>query len=278
MVVREVRHGSRWWVPSGGAGISGLQRSWPTRLQESLPRCLDLTSVPAANYINVDPQHQKRTGGTLLLDLTPDELLSTTRAVRKRLDFERPVEREVIEECIELAFQAPTGSNRQRWHFVVVTDQEQRLALADVWRRGVAAPNRPAPEEEMRRAYSNPASMNGVWEGLRYLSERLHEVPVLVVPCIMGRTDEATVREQAETWGSILPAVWSFMLAARSRGLGTVWTTPNLGYEREAAEILGIPFEEIMQAALIPVAYTIGTDFKPAPRASSDEAVHWDRW
>lgn len=125
----------------------------------------------------------------MLLDLSPDELLSTTRGVRKRLDFERPVEREVIAECLELAFQAPTGSNRQRWHFVVITDQEKRRALAEVWRKGLAVPNKPAPEEELRRAYSNPASMNGVMEGLQYLYGRMHEVPVLVVPCIRGRTD-----------------------------------------------------------------------------------------
>ena len=77
---------------------------------------------------------------------------------------------------------------------------------------------------------------------------------------------------------SIVPATWSFMLAARARGLGTCWTTFHLAHEREAAELLGIPYEAATQAALIPVAYTKGTDFKPGPRKPLGEVIHWDRW
>ncbi len=207
------------------------------------------------------------------LDLTPDELLTTTRAVRKRLDLERPVEREVLEECLALAQQAPTGSYAQDWSFVVVTDPDLRAGLADLWRQG---------GEKYLARVDNPTEVPGmmgrVLGGVFHLRDHLHEVPVHVIPCISGRTDGKSVFAQASKWGSIMPAAWSFMLAARSRGLGTVWTTFHLAHEREAAELLGIPYDEVMQAALIPVAYTKGTDFKPAVRAPLETMVHWDRW
>lgn len=212
------------------------------------------------------------------LDLTPAELLSTTRAVRKRLDLTRPVARELIRDCLELATQAPTGRNRQRWHFVVVTDAGQRRALAELFRQGLTVGSAAIPEEDVRRSQVKPGSMERVFDGLAYLAAHLQDVPVLVIPCISGRTEGAGLVEQAGTWGSILPAVWSFMLAARSHGLGTCWTTPHLHHEREAAAILGIPYERVMQVALIPVAHTLGTDFRPGPRVSIDEVAHWDRW
>lgn len=208
-----------------------------------------------------------------MLELTPDELLSTTRAVRKRLDLERPVEREVLEDCLRLAQQAPTGSYAQNWHFVVVTDPELRAGLADLWRQG--------GEKYLARTGSPeeiPGMIGRVLGGVFHLRDHLHEVPVHVIPCIEGRTDDKGAFVQASKWGSIMPAAWSFMLAARSRGLGTVWTTFHLMYEREAAELLGIPYDDVMQAALIPVAYTLGTDFKPAVRSPLDTMVHWDRW
>jgi nitroreductase len=209
----------------------------------------------------------------VLLELTPDELLSTTRAVRKRLDLERPVEREVLEECLALAQQAPTGSYAQNWHFVVVTDPELKAGLADLWREGGAKylANVGTPDEI-------PGMMGRVLGGVFHLRDHLHEVPVHVIPCIEGRTDGAGAFGQASRWGSIMPATWSFMLAARSRGLGSVWTSFHLLYEREAAELLGIPYEQVMQAALIPLAYTIGTDFKPGRRKPLETMVHWDRW
>jgi nitroreductase len=210
-----------------------------------------------------------------ILSLTNDELLATTRAVRKRLDLERPVEREVLEECLQLAQQAPTGSNRQGWGFIVVTDPAKRLALAELYRKSWGPYSRSrstAPE------HADQATQARVADSASYLADHMHEVPVLVVPVIRGRTDSAPIVGQAGVWGSILPAVWSFMLAARSRGLGTAWTTLHLRYEEEAAEVLGIPYAEVMQAALIPVAYTLGTDFKPGPRASLDTIVHWEQW
>lgn len=209
----------------------------------------------------------------MLLELTPDELLTTTRAVRKRLDLERPVEREVIEECLALAQQAPTGSYAQDWHFIVVTDPELRAGLAELWRQGGEKYlSRIEKPEEI------PGMMGRVLGGVFHLRDHLHEVPVHVIPCIQGRTDGKGAFAQASRWGSIMPAAWSFMLAARSRGLGSVWTSFHLAYEQEAADLLGIPYDEVMQAALIPVAYTIGTDFKPATRAPLESMVHWDRW
>ncbi len=208
-----------------------------------------------------------------MLELTPDELLSTTRAVRKRLDLGRPVEREVLEECLALAQQAPTGSYRQDWHFVVVTEPELRAGLAALWRRG--------GEQylgRLERPEEIPGTMGRVLASVFHLVDHLHEVPVHVIPCIEGRTDGKGAFAQASRWGSIMPATWSFMLAARSRGLGSVWTSFHLAHEPEAAELLGIPYDEVMQAALIPVAYTIGTDFRPARRAPLETMVHWDRW
>lgn len=209
------------------------------------------------------------------LPLTPDELLSTTRAVRKRLDLERPVEREVLEECIRLAQQAPSGVNKQDWHFVVVTDPAKRAALGELYRRfGVQYLKGGAPAGDDPRA-GEKARMRSSAE---YLVDVIQDVPVHVVPCVERRVEGMPFMAQASTWGSILPAVWSFMLAARSRGLGTCWTTFHLAYEEEAAAILGIPYATVMQTALIPVAYTKGTDFQPGPRLPLEDAVHWDAW
>ena len=206
-----------------------------------------------------------------LLPLNLDELLSTTRAVRKRLDFDRPVERSLIEECLRIALQAPTGGNRQRWHFVVVTDAAKRRAIAELYRRGWHVYlhfEDPVREAVQRR----------VGESAQYLADNLERAPVFLIPCLPGRMDGLPASAQAGAWGSVLPAVWSFMLAARARGLGTAWTTLHLGHEREAAEILGIPYQDFTQAALVPVAHVRGTDFKPAHRIPLAEVVHWDTW
>src|SRR5437763_6877003 len=164
------------------------------------------------------------------LELTPDELLSTTRAVRKRLDLERPVEREVLEECLDLAQQAPTASYSQNWHFVVVNDAGKRAALGEIW-RGVAHGYR-------ERGGERSGQLARIGDAVVHLAEHIHEVPVHVVPCVRGRYEGKPNALVASMFGSIIPAAWSFMLAARSRGLGTVWTTFHLMQEREAAEIL----------------------------------------
>lgn len=205
--------------------------------------------------------------------LTPDELLSTTRAVRRRLDFDRPVPRAVLEECIALALQAPSASNSQPWTFVVVTDAEQKAAIAEWYRRSYDAYSPPdAPTEGV-----DPALVR-VKRSSRYLAERFHEVPAMVIPCVSGRLDRRPSEGQAAGWGSIVQAGWSFCLAARARGLGTCWTTLHLTYEREVAAILGIPYDEVTQTSLITTGYATGGDFRPAPRGPVGDVIRWDRW
>ncbi len=208
---------------------------------------------------------------------TVDHLLTTTRSVRKRLDLTRPVEPEVIERCIEIAFQAPTGSNAQGWHFVVVTDREQRERIAALYRQGAellaqsyATGLFPAGDQRARQ-------LPGMVESGFHLYEHIHAAPVLVIPCIEGRFEAAGVVMQATLYGSILPAVWSFMLALRARGIGACWTTDHLFFEAEAARTLGIP-EHVTQVALLPVAYFTGTDFKPAKRLPAIDRTHWNQW
>jgi nitroreductase len=205
-----------------------------------------------------------------------DALLSTTRAVRKRLDFDKPVPREVIEDCLELAIQAPTGSNRQGWRWMVVTDADKRLALADLYRKGVGT----YLDDSYRDAEARGAKQDlRVFDSARYLSERLQDAPVHVIPCIAADhlPADAPPRAWGNLMGSIFPAMWSFQLALRARGLGSVLTTLHLKYEDEAAALLGIP-DGIVQAGLLPVAYTIGTDFKAAKRRPLDEITHWNEW
>lgn len=214
------------------------------------------------------------------LPLTPDELLTTTRAVRKRLDFSRPVEPEIIRECLEIALQAPNGGNRQPWSFVAVTDAAKRQALGDIYRRGWAL-YKGLPSNAPDRLSRDPeraATQLRILSSADYLAEHIQEAPVLLIPCLKGRLDNQPSVVQAGAWGSILPATWSFMLAARARGLGTSLTTVHLFFEQEAATVLGIPYEKITQTALIPVAYTLGTDFTPAQRQPLDDILHWDGW
>jgi nitroreductase len=209
---------------------------------------------------------------------TCDWLLTTTRSVRKRLDFSRPVEREVVERCIEIALQAPTGSNAQGWHFLVVTDAAKKRAIRDFYRTAFQAY---LTNPQFRASY-DPADLRAaqqpkVESSATHLAEHLHEAPLLVIPCIEGRVENAGVLGQASIYGSILPAAWSFMLALRARGLGTAWTTLHLIYEKQIAELLGIP-DTITQTALLPVAYTKGTEFQPAKRLPASHVTHWDAW
>ena len=211
------------------------------------------------------------------IDLSLDELLTTTRAVRKRLDLTRPVERKVIEECVKIATQAPSGSNSQGWHFVVVTDPKLREEIGELYRKGAAEYFSSGPGKIP--VENNPkSSRSRLRDSAIYLVENIDKVPVLVIPCQRGRPDGQPASEQAGFWLSIIPAAWSFALAARARGLGTAVTTFHLEFEEEAAKILGIPYKEVTQAALMPLAYTKGTKFKPGPRKDPASIIHWDRW
>ena len=200
-----------------------------------------------------------------------DELLTTTRAVRKRLDLTRPVDRGVILECVRLAMQAPTASNAQDWRWLVITDADKRAAIADIY-RGIGAEYlaqaaATAPDPQTQRVYRSALG----------LTETLAKVPVHVIPCLERRFDGRDQLVAASAWASIIPAGWSFLLALRSRGLGSVWTTMHLAKEREVAELLGIP-ATVTQAALFPVAYTIGADFRPAVRPPAETITFWNTW
>jgi nitroreductase len=210
------------------------------------------------------------------LDLTADDVLTTTRSVRKRLDFDRPVERATVLECIEVALQAPTGSNTQGWQWMVIEDEAKKRAVADAYAENFAAyaaqPGREYPEGDTRGE-----RQPHVRSSASYLAENFHRAPFLVIPLIEARMGEgADTTTQASVWGSILPAVWSFMLALRARGLGSAWTTLHLPSERAVAELLDIPYDRYTQAGLFPVAYTKGTDFKPAKRLPATQLTHWD--
>jgi nitroreductase len=203
-----------------------------------------------------------------------DRLLSTTRAVRKRLDLDKPVERGVLLDCIRLSMQAPTGSNSQSWRWLVVTDAEKRAELARLYKE--------TGDQylEMARSNADPADTQTqrVYDSAFWLVDHLHEVPVHVIPCVVGRVPEsAPVGMMSAVFGSIFPAVWNFQLALRSRGLGSALTTLHLFREQEAAKLLGIP-DDVMQIALLPVAYTKGTDFKVASRPGPETITSFDTW
>lgn len=214
----------------------------------------------------------------MTLPLGPDELLTTTRSVRKRLDFSRAVPMGLVRECLEIALQAPSGGNRQGWHWVVVTDADKRAAIGDYYRRAyfeyafsgkseATAPEDPARAEIQRRVSSSSG----------FLAAHMGKVPALVIPCIEVPGGELPKGNQASLWGSLLPAVWSYALAARARGLGTAWTTLHLAYEQDVADLLGLP-PGIRQGALVATAYYTGDTFKPAPRVPLDEVLHLDAW
>jgi nitroreductase len=211
-----------------------------------------------------------------LLPLDPDQLLSTTRAVRKRLDLSRPVPQDLIRECVAMALQAPTGSNVLTTQFVVITDAEKRAAVGKIYgeiyqgyKSGpYYAASRPGNDEQANAQQARVAS------SADFLGEHMGDVPVLVIACNTG-ADRAAA---AAGMGNVLPATWSFMLAARARGLGTAWTSMHLSREQEIGHLLGIPYETCAQAVLTPLAYTLGTDFKPAVRPAPDSVIHWDAW
>jgi nitroreductase len=216
------------------------------------------------------------------LDLSSDQLLSTTRAVRKRLDFDRPVEDELIRECVAMAMQSPSGSNSMTMQFVVVTDPAKRAAIGEIYGNcfdiyrsmdGVYAGSL------KRETVEGQAQQDRVTDSAEYLAAHMGEAPALVIACTQsGRLDGAPAMSAASSMGNVLPAMWSFMLAARARGLGTCWTTVGLMMEEQIADVVGIPFDSVQQAVLSPLAYTKGTDFTTAMRPDPDSIIHWNTW
>ncbi len=211
-----------------------------------------------------------------LLPLGPDELLTTTRSVRKRLDLDRPVPIELVRECLEVALQAPTGSNQQGWHWIVVTDPALRAQIGEYYRKSFAA-YRESRGTDTRASTEKQAATARVSSSADWLAERMGDVPVHVIACLFTGADELPAGNQAGLWGSLLPAAWSYQLAARARGLGSAWTTLHLTYEREIAELLGIP-PRVRQGVLLPTAYFTGETFRPAHREPLDTVLHLDRW
>lgn len=214
----------------------------------------------------------------MTLPLSPDELLTTTRSVRKRLDLDRPVPAQLVRECLEVAVQAPTGGNRQGWHWMIVTDAELRARIGEYYKKSYYL-YRDSPGYGGRSAShtdERQAVQSRVATSAEYLADRMGDVPVHVLACITAR-EELPAGNQADLWGSLLPAAWSFQLAARARGLGSAWTTLHLRYEKEISELLGIP-PNVRQGVLLPTAYYTGETFKPAPREPLDNVLHLDRW
>jgi len=202
-----------------------------------------------------------------------DRLLSTTRAVRRRLDLERPVERETILECVRLSQQAPTASNTQKWRWMVVMDADKRKALGEIYGRG-----KQFIAQARAQIDAGDAQTQRVYDSAEWLLDHLGEAPALVIPCLEGRLPEGAPNGMAASvYGSIYPAMWSFQLALRSRGLGSTLTTIHLFFEKDVAALLNMP-EDVMQVALLPVAYTKGTDFKVAKRPPPEEITSFDTW
>lgn len=222
------------------------------------------------------------------LDLTNDQLLSTTRAVRKRLDMDREVPLDVLKECLELAIQAPTGSNAQSWQFMLITDPEKKAKIGEFYRQAYEVyKTLPMSIHHLNQGTGDAAqqtSQDKSASSADYLGENMGKVPAMLIPMVAGRTDLPVpegmhaIVGQASQMGSIIPAAWNFMLAARARGIGTAWSTLHLFYEREIAEILGVPYDDFMQVALIPIAYTVGTEFKPAYRPPLETVMHVNEW
>jgi nitroreductase len=214
----------------------------------------------------------------MTLNLSVDEVLATTRSVRKRLDFDKPVPHEVLMECLELALQAPTGSNSQGWQWVFIDDADKKKAIGDIYLAN-ARPYLSGSAAQYPEGDTRGERMGKVRDSAMYLAEHMHEAPVLMIPCIEGREINSPLGG-VSFWASLMPAVWSFCLALRSRGLGSCWTTLHLvgDGERKAAKVLGMPFDDYSQAGLFPIAYTKGTDFRPAKRLPAETLTHWNTW
>jgi len=198
-----------------------------------------------------------------------DRLLSTTRSVRKRLDFDRPVPDHIIFECIDLAEQAPSGGNDASRRWIVVKDPTTKARLGDIYRRSGSFMTDVAD-----RLDGTGHSKEQVFSSSAYLVDNFAKAPALVIAAIWGIHDDSG---RPGLFDSVLQAAWSFNLALRARGLGTTWTTMLNANVDDLAGILEIP-EGVTTVVTFPVAYTIGTDFRPAARRSASEITYFERW
>lgn len=239
---------------------------------------------------------------------TVEQLLTTTVAVRRRLDLDRPVPRSVIERCLRLAVHAPSANNVQRWRWIVISDPVKRSKVAELYRIAFQAHTAAIGGSPRSRSRRDAASNRRTLESAQWLSDNLDRVPVHVIPCVAGqppreadsaaigeawqrdgarlfgpepdrrtRRDAAGFVRNAMYFGSIFPAIWSFQLALRGHGLGSAITLPHLIFQNEVAALLGIP-SLVTQVCLLPVAYTRGTEFRPAPRRDPARLTYWDGW
>jgi nitroreductase len=208
-------------------------------------------------------------------DLTIDDVLTTTRAVRKRLDISRPVPRALIEQCLELAFQAPNGSNKNLWRWIIVDDLALVAKLGAEYRAAMGILQSGQQTSQFSDTSDSPDEAK-LLESAYALADKIERMPALLIPLMPGRPEGKSVVEQAAMWGSIVQAVWSFMLALRSRGLGSCWATVTSRREREIAAILGIPFDDYTQVGMFPIAYTLGTDFRKAWRKPVGEVLSYN--
>jgi nitroreductase len=200
-----------------------------------------------------------------------DRLLTTTRSVRRRLDLDRPVERARLIDCIRIATQAPTASNAQNWHWLIIDDPAMIRVVGETYERMAVRHLLPYRDDSMQE------QTHRVLDGAQYLARVMHKVPAMILPCIEGRLVDPSPALASPFYGSILPAVWSLQLALRSRGLGSCFTTLHLAAERAVGAALRIP-DDVTQVALIPVAHTVGRDFGPARRLPVDDVTHVNGW
>lgn len=207
------------------------------------------------------------------LNLSVDEVLTTTRTVRKRLDLSKPVPRAVMEECLDLALQAPNGSNLNVWRWIVVDDRATIATIGGLYKAALEE-----YAKARRRGNLGIPREDKLMDSAMTLVGIMDRVPALLIPLMPGRVEGKSASEQAVMWGSIVQAVWSFCLALRERGLGSAWTTVSLEREKEMADVLGIPFEQYTQVGLLPVAYTLGTNFKKAWRRPVSEVLSYNKF
>jgi nitroreductase len=207
------------------------------------------------------------------LNLSVDEVLTTTRTVRKRLDLSKPVPRALIEECLELALQAPNGSNLNVWRWIVVDDRATIATIAGIYKAGLEV-----YANDHYRANLGVPGEDKLMDSAMTLLRVMDQVPAMLIPLMPGRVEGKNASDQAVMWGSIVQAVWSFCLALRERGLGSAWTTVTLERENDMADVLGIPFEQYTQVGLFPIGYTLGTDFKRAWRKPVSEVLSYNKF